>query len=34
MNLLVGLILFALIIAAAGGLYWAWTLARESDLTD
>jgi len=33
MNLLLGLILFALI-AAAGGLYWAWTLARESDLAD
>jgi uncharacterized membrane protein SpoIIM required for sporulation len=34
MDVLLGLTLFVLIIAAAGGLYWAWTLVRESDLAD
>jgi hypothetical protein len=34
MDVLLGLVLFGLIIAAGCGLYWAWVLARESDLAD
>jgi hypothetical protein len=34
MDVLLGLMLVVLIIAAGCGLYWAWVLARESDLAD